>query len=63
MDYRCQSRSRVSQHLQCRCDAIVLDKQLHTARSPLHPGADTDDDGGYAGSIQRDPRQIRFNPR
>jgi len=42
---------------------IIRHEQLHAARSAFHTDADTDDDRRYAGSVQRDPRQIRFNPR
>ncbi len=55
--------SRVSEHLQRQFDAIILHAQLHSRRSAFHAHAYTDDDGGYAGSVQRDPRQIRFDPR
>lgn len=54
--------SRVSEHFQSRIDVIILHEQLHARRSAFHAGADSDDDGMYAGSVQRDPRQIRFEP-
>jgi hypothetical protein len=59
----CITTSRVSQHLQSPFDESILYEQLHAPRSAFHAGADADHDGGYAGSVQGDPRHIRFNPR
>ena len=55
--------SGVSEHCQRPFDAIILYEQLHAPGSAFHTDADTDDDGGYTGGVQGDPRQIRFDPR
>src|ERR1700675_1634261 len=53
--------SRVAEHFQGPFDTIILHQQLHAPRSAFHTDADTDDDGGYPGSIQRDSRHICFD--
>ena len=50
----------VSEHFQRQFDTIILYQQLHSRRSAFHAQAYTDDDGGYASSVQRNPRQICF---
>jgi hypothetical protein len=55
--------SSVSEHFQRQFGATILHEQLHPRRSAFHTHAYTDDDGRYAGSVQCDPRQIRFDPR
>jgi hypothetical protein len=53
----------VPEHFQCLFNLIILHEQLHASRSPFHAGAHADNDRRYAGSIQRDPRDISFNSR
>jgi hypothetical protein len=53
---------RISEQFQSLFDAVIIDEQLYAAGSAFHPGADADNDGAYAGSVQRDPRHIRFYP-
>jgi hypothetical protein len=53
--------SCIPQDLQCRFDAVIRDQHSHTFGSALHAHANADNYRGYAGSLQIEPRQIRFH--
>jgi hypothetical protein len=50
--------SRVLEHRQRRFDAIVRHEQPHACRSAFHAHVHSDDDRGYASSVQCDLRQM-----
>jgi len=55
--------SRVSEYGKRRFDAIIRNEQLHAGPATFHSQAYADNECGYAGGVQRDPRQIGFNAR
>src|SRR5207244_9955011 len=50
--------SRVPEQGQRRFDLIVLHEQLHAGHSAFHARTYSDDDRGYSGGLQLEPRQI-----
>jgi hypothetical protein len=63
---RCDRRRLISpvfEDGECRFDQIIRHEQLHACYSAFHARTYADDDRGYFGCVQCDPRQIGLDRR